>query len=163
MRLVSDAQAGSIASAMIERYELDAERGFAVVPMNVGQELWDYVKVTDSRQNDTRVGNIQFIRRDVAISFTGAPLTWTMMIAFGKVSTQSLMANLAVAGASVSGGMTGSVSYADLMDIVGSIYDDMNEIIDFQNKIVDKVNEIVSDAVLKKLTVTESLNIPVWS
>jgi len=66
-RLTSDAQAGSIASAKIERYELDAEKGLVIVPMNVGQELWDYVKVTDSRENDTRVGNVQFIRRDVEV------------------------------------------------------------------------------------------------
>lgn len=97
-RLASDAQGAAIAAAIIERYELDAEKGFAIVPMNAAQEIWDYVKVIDARQGDTRTGNLQYIHRDVEIHFDGRPLTWTMMFAFGKVSTQSIMSNLLTSG-----------------------------------------------------------------
>ena len=96
-RLDSSAQAGLIAAALIEQYELDAERGFATVPMNAGQELWDYVKVTDSRQGDSKVGNIQFLQRNVKIPTGNEGLTFNMMIAFGKVTAQSLLANMITA------------------------------------------------------------------
>jgi hypothetical protein len=92
-RLASNAQATAIAAAIITKRELDAERGFVTVPMNVGQEIWDYVKVTDSRTGDTRTGNVQFIQRNVAIHFNKQPLTFSMQIAFGRTSLESLMVN----------------------------------------------------------------------
>ncbi|KKK55023.1 hypothetical protein LCGC14_3078750, partial [marine sediment metagenome] len=58
LRLASTAQASSIASAIIERYELDADTGAVKVPMNVGQEVFDFINVTDSRQGDSRKGNV---------------------------------------------------------------------------------------------------------
>ena len=101
MTLASSAQANSIAAAKIESVEVDSEKGFAVVPMNVGQELWDWIKITDSRQNDTITGNIQYIRRDVEIH-PSSPLTWTMMLALGRPSQLSIMSNMLDTG--VSGG-----------------------------------------------------------
>ncbi len=97
-RFTSDAQCAAIAAALIERNELDAEKGFANVPMNVGQEFWDYVKVTDSRQGDVRIGNIQYIQSTVKIPEENEALTFSMALSFGKVSIQSLMSNLISAG-----------------------------------------------------------------
>jgi len=102
MTLASSAQANSIAAAKIESVEVDSEKGFAVVPMNVGQELWDWIKITDSRQNDTITGNIQYIRRDVEIH-PSSPLTWTMMLALGRPSQLSIMSNMLDAGVNYSG------------------------------------------------------------
>ena len=39
------------------------KRSFMRVPMNVGAEVWDYVKVTDPRTGGSRVGNIGSIVR----------------------------------------------------------------------------------------------------
>lgn len=63
LRLQSNAEATLIAEAILGRYQLNAEMGAANVPMNCGAELYDYVKVTDEREDDYRVGNIGYIRR----------------------------------------------------------------------------------------------------
>ena len=98
-RLPSNALATSIAAAKIEQNELDDERGFLVTPMNVGQELWDYVKVTDSRQGDTRIGNIQYLRFNFELPEPGGRMTPPLtLLSFGKVSILSIMSNLATAG-----------------------------------------------------------------
>ena len=169
-RLVSKAQATAIAEAMIERYELDAERGFATVPMNVGQELWDYVKVTDSRQGDTKTGNIQFLQRNVEIHLNNKPLTWTMMLSFGKVTLQSLLANIGVAGAATAGVLGGAratttadgrLTNQQILDLLDDVYNDaVDEAVRLFNAwIVSHHNS----AVFKNLTATEQLIIPVWS
>jgi len=89
-RLTTNEQALAIAQAIIERYELNAERGSAVVPMNCGQEVFDYIKVTDSSQGDTRVGNIQYIQRRCRIATDRSDGAYEMTIRFGKVNTQSI-------------------------------------------------------------------------
>ncbi len=65
--LVSNAQATSIAQAIIFNSELNSEKGAFSCPMNVGQELYDYVRVIDERQKDFRVGNIGSIRRQYSL------------------------------------------------------------------------------------------------
>ncbi len=60
--LASTAQGNSIAAAMIARLQMASQRGSATVPINLGAELHDYVKVTDSRANDSRTGNVGSIR-----------------------------------------------------------------------------------------------------
>ena len=62
-RLQSNTEATSIAQAVLARYQLDAEIGSADVPMNCGAEIFDYIKVTDERENDYRTGNIGSITR----------------------------------------------------------------------------------------------------
>jgi len=61
--LASNAQATAIATAVISKYQMQANMGSAEVPMNCGAEIFDYVKVTDSREGDNRVGNLGSIRR----------------------------------------------------------------------------------------------------
>jgi hypothetical protein len=67
MRLVSDAQATSIAQAMILKEQLQAEGGSGVVPVNVGAEVYDYVKITDARENDARTGAIGYLNRHYSV------------------------------------------------------------------------------------------------
>lgn len=95
-RYADDAQCTLIAEAKIARNELDAERGFATVPINVGQELFDYIKITDSRENDTRVGNVQYIHETVAVGEKS--LNFSMEVSFGKVATESLLSDMLTAG-----------------------------------------------------------------
>ncbi len=64
MRLSSNAQAADMAAAIKARHQWDAEKGSGNVPINVGQEVFDYVKFTDKRDNDdTRVGNVGYLNR----------------------------------------------------------------------------------------------------
>lgn len=62
-RLSSGAEATAIAEAIIGKERLNAEKGSADVPMNVGQEVYDFIKVTDTRAGDSRTGNVGSIRR----------------------------------------------------------------------------------------------------
>ena len=79
-KLISNDQATAIATAMIGQAERAASRGSASVPINVGAEVWDYVKVTDSRQADSRTGNMGVIRR----SYNPSANMWNMPFSFGK-------------------------------------------------------------------------------
>jgi hypothetical protein len=88
-KLISSAQATSIATAMISRLQVAAQRGSASVPINLGAEVFDYVKVTDSIENDTRVGNIGSIHRSFNPKATW-PDCWNMDFSFGQVSTKGV-------------------------------------------------------------------------
>jgi len=61
--LESNDQAADIADALLARIKMDAEFANASVPMNVGAEIFDYVKITDKREGSTVVGNIGYIKR----------------------------------------------------------------------------------------------------
>lgn len=63
IRLESDDQAQDIAEALIAKAEMGSARGQAEVRINVGAEGFDYVKVTDQRQGDTRTGNLGYVHR----------------------------------------------------------------------------------------------------
>ena len=78
-RLQSNAEATSIAEAILSRYQLNAEIGSADVPMNCGAELFDYIKVTDERENDYRMGNIGSITR----AYNAEKRTWNMRFSLG--------------------------------------------------------------------------------
>jgi len=77
-RLESNAQAQDIAEALISKAEMGSARGQAEIRINVGAEVFDYVKVTDSRQGDTRTGNLGYIHR----RFGGDK--WMMTFGFGN-------------------------------------------------------------------------------
>ncbi len=62
-KLTSNAQATAIATAMIGQLQMASQRGSATVPCNLGAEIFDYVKVTDSRQSDSRAGNLGYLKR----------------------------------------------------------------------------------------------------
>ncbi len=62
-KLTSSAQGTAIATARIGQLQMASQRGSATVPMNLGAEIWDFVKVTDSRQSDSRTGNLGYIKR----------------------------------------------------------------------------------------------------
>jgi hypothetical protein len=77
-RLKDDDQADDIAEALIAKAEMGSKRGEALVPINVGAEVFDYVKVTDKRQGDTRTGNLGYIHRRFGKD------TWVMTFGFGN-------------------------------------------------------------------------------
>ena len=77
-RLESNDQADDIAEALIVKAEMGCKRGQAEVPLNVGAEVFDYVKVTDQRQGDERTGNLGYVHRRFG------PDKWTMIFGFGN-------------------------------------------------------------------------------
>ena len=63
IRASSNAQCTAIATAMMQHLQVDAERGHGFAPMNCGQEVMDYIKMTDSVAGDNRTGNIGYLQR----------------------------------------------------------------------------------------------------
>jgi len=94
-RLQSDDEAKDIAEATIGKYQLHANMGGAEVPMNVGAEIFDYVKVTDDRESDYRVGNVGHISRHIKRGRRSGH--WTMNFSFGGwLSVRGLASDLNV-------------------------------------------------------------------
>jgi hypothetical protein len=90
-RLAGNAQAVTIATALLARFQLEAQKGSAEVPANCGAELFDYVKVTDERESDYRVGNIGSLTRKYS------PGKYTMDFSFGGwLSVRALLSHLEV-------------------------------------------------------------------
>ncbi|HUS04140.1 MAG TPA: hypothetical protein VMY79_01215 [Dehalococcoidia bacterium] len=78
VRLKDNGQADDIAEALIAKTEMGCKRGQAEVPLNVAQEVFDYVKVTDQRQGDTRPGNLGYVHRRFGKD------KWAMTFGFGN-------------------------------------------------------------------------------
>ncbi|KKK46661.1 hypothetical protein LCGC14_3163020, partial [marine sediment metagenome] len=106
--------------AILTRYQLEAEKGSGFVPMNCGQEVYDYVKITDSRQGDTRVGNIGYLNR----TFTPGKIP-VLEFRFGSIALGGVM------GILPPGVGSGGLTMAMLQPIFTVIYDALNDIITF--------------------------------
>ena len=119
--LASNAQASAIAVARLGHYQIDAEGGFGSVPMNCGQEVYDYILITDSREGDsTRTGNIGQILR------VFEPNKWQMDFRFGGIE-----APVELIG--ISSGTTATTNYVStslFFAYINDIYADMNDILD---------------------------------
>lgn len=61
LRVTSDAQAESVAIARVDRDKLDSQTGSGSAPMNVGAEVFDFIKMTDSREDQNRLGTIGYL------------------------------------------------------------------------------------------------------
>lgn len=154
LRLASQAEASNIADAIIERYELNAEKGAVRVPMNVGQEVWDWINVTDSRQSDSRAGNVRYLKRNVQVPGRGGRLVFDMDIRFGKSAVLPLPILLAGQGVA-------PISTASLADAYTALAQDLLATIGAVNNLISLANEQTDEGYFRKLTVTEELTIPV--
>jgi hypothetical protein len=91
MRLESDDQGDDIAAAILSKHQLWSEMGAADVPMNVATEIFDYVKVTDEREEDYRVGNQGHLTRH----YNAKRAEWRMTFSFGNwMTVRKALANL---------------------------------------------------------------------
>lgn len=89
--LESNAQAVEIAEALLSKYQLWAEMGAADVPMNVGAEVFDYVRVVDARQGDERAGNIGSLTRH----WNAQKAEWRLTFSFGGwLSVRKLLSDI---------------------------------------------------------------------
>lgn len=77
-RLESNDQAEDIAEALIAKAEMGSARGQAEIRINVASEVFDYVRIVDSRQGDTRTGNLGYIHRRFGQD------KWIMTFGFGN-------------------------------------------------------------------------------
>ena len=84
LRVESDDQCDDIATARIKNLRLAAGKGYGKVPMNCGQEVFDYVQITDSWTGDTRVGNVGFIEREYNYNAREPSNQFSMNFGFGK-------------------------------------------------------------------------------
>lgn len=64
VRATSNQQCADIAAALLQHAQVGAERGHGLAPMNCGQEVMDWIQITDSVAGDSRTGNIGYLRRD---------------------------------------------------------------------------------------------------
>jgi len=92
-RLESNAQATKIAEAKLFKAQLWSSAGALSVPMNVGQETYDFIRVVDSRQGDERTGNIGTLRRH----YTATKNEWRLQFVFGNwQSVRKALADLGI-------------------------------------------------------------------
>ena len=88
--LENPGQATAIAEAILQAQQMWSEAGSAEVPLNIGAEVFDYVKVTDEFENDTRIGNLGHI----AFHYNANKQTWLMTFSFGNwMTVQKYLAN----------------------------------------------------------------------
>ena len=139
LRVESDDQCDDIADATIKNLRLGAERGSGFVPMNCGQEVMDYVKITDSRVGDSRVGNIGYINRQYNAYAKDSDRKFSMSFGFGKTARGGLKRP--------------AFEQTELNTIMEYIDERFNELIQW---LLDMLE------VIPKLHVEKQLIIPVW-
>ena len=61
--VASNAQAASVAAAIISRLEVNAQVGSDSVPMNKYEQVWGYVTTTNNWNGSTTTGNIAYLNR----------------------------------------------------------------------------------------------------
>lgn len=143
MRLASNAQATAIAEAMIQKLQVESEKGNGFAPMNVGQEVHDYVKITDSVENDNRVGNIGYLTRYYDAG------RFNFGFGFGDILLSGIAGLIQPSG---TGGTTAPqyVTYADLYRMWDILDGNINQIINY-----------LEQGVVPKWHVTQQMIIPV--
>ena len=146
MRLASDAQATAIAEAMIQKLQVESEKGNGFAPMNVGQEVHDYIKITDSVENDNRTGNIGYLTRYYEAG------RFNFGFGFGDILLSGVAGIMIPSGS----GATAAPSYVTYSDLY-AMWDILNG---NMKQITDYLTAMEDNAVFKKLTVTDSLIIP---
>jgi hypothetical protein len=91
MTLTSNQQAELIAQAMINKAALSTKVGSGAVPINLGQELYDYIQITDAIEGDAFQGNVGYIIEHIRPLERDIKNGWRMIIGFGdKMNLPSL-------------------------------------------------------------------------
>ena len=128
--------------------------------MNVGQEVFDFINATDSRQGDSRKGNVRYIRRDVEIPQRGRRLTWNMEVRFGRTALQPLtlspLARLPSESAST------QVSVNSLIEAYNGLADNLDTTISALNEIIIHLNSHHDVFIGRDIRATEVMVAPLW-
>ncbi len=154
LRTTGNAQCVLIATGVLLKYQLAAEKGHGNVPMNCGQEYCDYVKFTDSWAGDTRIGNVGYINRHYT------PGNFKMELRFGTLEM------LGLAGTALPKTITsrhiyeGLGGYDALVDEVARLgaemvtIDEYNVLVASLNSVLDYLLQQQWEAEFSKLSVT---------
>lgn len=145
IRATNNAQCRDIARAMLQHRQVGAEKGHGLAPMNCGQEVMDYIKITDSIAGDSRVGNIGYLRRQYT---PGKILNFEFR--FGKVAGE--MPFMMRAGGGVAGEAREQVIPQWAFDMQDWVYDELEDMYEWV---------LEQQEVMAKLHVTNQLIIPV--
>jgi len=154
-RLTSYAQAIAIATAMIQKLEQDHEKGNGYAPLNCGQEVYDYIKITDSLKSDERIGNIGWLTREFE------PGRFDFKFGFGSILLGS---TIGLQGLPSLGGES-SVTWSEFGKQIANIYNDMDRVYGYSQSNRDLIKsltstfELMQDSV-PKWRVTEQMIIP---
>lgn len=164
LRVTSNSQCTSIAEAKIAQYELRAERGSVKVPLNCGQEIWDYVKVTDARNDDSRIGNVQYIQFNCKSPEIDGRGDFSMNIRFGRVNTQTIgaIASGLSRGAGIPEWLIEFIN--DMLDDIATLYSNQNSMIDEMLSLKAKLNEVIdyiNRGIVPKWHITTEARAPV--
>lgn len=153
VRATSNAQCTNLATALLSKYQMVAEKGAGVLPfVHFGQETYDYVNFVDARAGDNRAGNVGSINEFYK------PGQFNMSIGFGRIP----LGVAALQGLASETGLTA----ANLLPLLDQAYSYIEQIIEILGgkADIDAVNEVLlslyEDAYFKKLTVTEEIRIP---
>ena len=161
LRVTSNSQCTAIATAIMQGYQLGYERGHGSAPLNCGQEVMDYVKITDSVASDTRTGNIGYLKRDVA------PGKFDFEFRFGDIAVGGLPSFLPSSAADLTMSLSDRVSF--LMEGYESLADFYSRLLSMTETNAANIKTMWDylmnggdDVWFKKLTVTEIMKIPGW-
>ncbi|KKK98146.1 hypothetical protein LCGC14_2645650, partial [marine sediment metagenome] len=173
VRLESDAQGAGLATAEIARVRADAEQSALHTPPNVGQEVWDLVRITDNwdATGKVTIANVRGIER----SYGPGLFETTLRFGFGPA-----MAPLGISNAGIGAGT--DTFEADVTATLDAVIETLNNIITAVNRNTGRVNFFASimgsivnriialeqgsgltnldDLTVKTLTVTQKLRIP---
>lgn len=83
----TDEEAATVAAARLLHIKNESVGGSLVAPMNCGQEIYDYVQVTDNRSGQTKSLRVsQIIRRYQTNSIYGTGGVYTIQLGFGGLT-----------------------------------------------------------------------------
>jgi hypothetical protein len=126
----SDAQCTAMAEAFISHHELAAQQGGATIPVNVAQELYDYILITDARAGDTKAGNIGALTVYYDSGYFGKA-RYDMTFQFGKPAVKSVPGAVATAGRSIRINRPPDdpyVKYADISEWIDTVDEEIEKI-----------------------------------
>ncbi|KKK88219.1 hypothetical protein LCGC14_2745390, partial [marine sediment metagenome] len=156
--LISNAQATAIAEALIQRAELDHERGSLFAPMNVGAEAHDYVKVTDNVEGDNRIGNTGYLTR----FFEAGDFNFSF--GFGDILLGSSIGTGGLVGGTGAGGVSDVLTISQNFHTLSSELADISRVLDIvlsNQKIIAKhIDSHHNEFTTKSLTATEDATCP---
>lgn len=162
LRLTGNTQATNIATAILQGHQIGQEKGHGYAPLNCGQEVMDYVKITDSVANDTRTGNIGYLKRKAG------PRVFEFDFGFGELELSARRSLLPARGGVSDTTESLRDAYYQLIDLYNRLEMDLDMTIENQ-KIIARNLELLWNAeiqvaineVMPKLHVTDQLIIPV--
>jgi len=168
-RVTSDVQAADIATAIQQGYTVGQEIGHGFAPMNCGQEVLDYVLITDSVAGDTRAGNIGYINRIYR------PSVFEFEFRFGALEQGGIAGiiqpqNLVTVDPTARAGAREALTLVARVDALEAalarLYKTFNDNVETTNEnntnFGERIRALEEKDTFTKLTVTEQLIIPVW-